>query len=368
MLYFHDLFFFLNKQLIDHFHKTVGDFLNFFQAFFLFILLNELVFFLFFQPIISVTPDITDRHFIIFTDFFAEFAHCPQFGKGCTPERLLEIPTIASVKEASGNLAQVWDGGVQLLDCDVEAPNAHLFLQARPGDVQVVNIPIPQVDGALCDGCGECGQLCEFNAIVALQTTAMVFPELCHGCGGCVKVCPRQALREVDHRIGEIEMLEEDNVAVVQGRLDVGVAAAPPLIRAVKARRRNHGTVILDAPPGTSCPMVAAVRGADFVILVTEPTPFGLHDLELAVETVKQLNIPFGVVVNRHGVGDDRVHVFCRQRDIPILLEIPDDRRIAEAYSRGDLVVEALPEYRGLFRGLMDKIARLSLTSGDAVE
>ena len=266
------------------------------------------------------------------------------------------ILAIASGKGGTGkttvsvNLARVLGSGVQLLDCDVEEPNDHLFLKGTQRREEVVAIPIPQVDESLCDGCGQCGQVCQYNAIVSLGTAPLVFAEMCHSCGGCVKVCPRNAIREIDKRIGVVETIQADNITLIQGRLDVGVATAPPLIRAVKARSGDDTPVILDAPPGTSCPVIAAIRGANFIVLVTEPTPFGLHDLKLAVDMVRQLNIPFGVVVNRMGIGDDRVHDFCKEHDIAILLEIPDDRRIAEAYSRGELIVEALPEYVGKFQ------------------
>jgi MinD superfamily P-loop ATPase len=169
-------------------------------------------------------------------------------------------------------------------------------------------------------------------------------------------VCPPRAIREVDRRIGVIETIRAGNITLIQGRLDIGVAMAPPLIRAVKARMKDGLPAILDAPPGTSCPVIATLRDVDFVVLVTEPTPFGLHDLKLAVETVRELGIPFGVVINRVGVGDGRVHAYCAEENIPVLLEIPDDRRIAEAYSRGELIVEALPGYRNLFCGLVEKI------------
>ena len=162
-----------------------------------------------------------------------------------------------------------------------------------------------------------------------------------------------------------VETQEVDGITLVQGRLDIGVAMAPPLIRAVKARMKNNGTtVILDAPPGTSCPVIATLRGSDFVLLVTEPTPFGLHDLRLAVDMVRELTIPFGVVVNRMGVGDDRVHQFCRVQEIPILLELPDDRRIAEAYSRGELIVDALPEYSSHFATLLWNIKEFRNAGG----
>jgi len=171
-----------------------------------------------------------------------------------------------------------------------------------------------------------------------------------------MRVCPRKAIRETDHAIGIVETSRAGNISLVQGRLNVGAPMAPPLIRAVKACLRNGIPAILDAPPGTSCAVIATLRGADFVLLVTEPTPFGLHDLKLAVDVVRDLRIPFGVIVNRVGIGDDRVHVFCRTESIPILLEIPDDRRIAEAYSRGELLVEALPEYVAHFERLREAV------------
>lgn len=285
---------------------------------------------------------------------------------GCERRRL--VLAVASGKGGTGkttlavNLARVFGSSVQLLDCDVEEPNAHLFLKGTPAGTETVSIPVPQVDEALCDGCGECGRFCEYHAIVSFGAAALVFPEMCHGCGGCAKVCPKKAIREVDNRIGVIQTVRAENITLIQGRLDVGVAMSPPLIRAVKDRLQKGAAAILDAPPGTSCPVIATLRGADFVVLVTEPTPFGLHDLKLAVDMVRELRIPFGVVVNRVGIGDDRVHLFCGNEGIPVLLEIPDDRRIAEAYSRGELIVEALPEYVALFERLREAV--LERTSG----
>jgi MinD superfamily P-loop ATPase len=256
---------------------------------------------------------------------------------------------------------------VQLFDCDVEEPNVHLFLKGSARDEDVVTIPVPVVDESLCDACGECSRFCQYHALVSFGTKPLFFPEMCHGCGGCAKVCPRKAIREQGHRIGVVETMQAGNITLVTGRLDVDVAMAPPLIRAVKSRLRSNLPAILDAPPGTSCPVIATLRGADFVVLVTEPTPFGLNDLKLAVDMVRELVIPYGVVVNRVGVGDDRVHAFCREQDIPILLEIPDDRRIAEAYSRGELVVEALPEHRGHFLRLWERIATTQGTMTEAI-
>ncbi|MEW5722676.1 MAG: ATP-binding protein [Thermodesulfobacteriota bacterium] len=280
------------------------------------------------------------------------------------------ILAVASGKGGTGkttvavNLARVLDSHVLVLDCDVEEPNAHLFLPGAVGAEETVTLPVPQVDESLCDACGECSRFCEYHALVSFNTTPLVFPEMCHGCGGCAKVCPRQAIRETDRRIGIIETREVGTITLIQGRMDVGVALAPPLIRAVKARRGNGRPAILDAPPGTSCPVIATLRESDMVLLVTEPTPFGLHDLRLAVDMVRELGLPCGVVVNRVGVGDDRVHVYCREQGLPILLEIPDDRRIAEAYSRGELIVEALPEYRAYFKRLADKLTEMINTAG----
>lgn len=269
---------------------------------------------------------------------------------------------VASGKGGTGkttvavNLARSWGSCVSLLDCDVEEPNDHLFLGGRQAGAWPVSLFVPAVDAALCDGCGECSRFCEFHAIATTGGVPIVFPGMCHGCGGCARVCPRRAIREVEERIGVVERWDAGDVELVLGRLDVGASLTPPVVNAVKARARGDRPAILDAPAGTSCPVVATLRGSDFVLLVTEPTPFGLHDLELAVELVRELRLPFGVVVNRVGVGDGRVHDYSRAKGIPILLEIPDDRRIAEAYSRGRLVVDVLPEYAGLFGSLAEAV------------
>ena len=278
------------------------------------------------------------------------------------------ILAVASGKGGTGkttvsvNLARLSGSDVRLLDCDVEEPNDHLFLKGVTIKEETVTIPIPEVNESLCDGCGECGKFCEYHAIVSFGTVPLIFPEMCHGCGGCAKVCPKKAIDEADKRVGVVETVQAGNITLIRGCLDVGVAMAPPLIRAVKARLQKGRPAILDAPPGTSCPVIATLRGADFVVLVTEPTPFGLSDLKLAVDMVRELGIPFGVVVNRVGIGDSRVHAYCSEEDVSVLLDIPDDRRIAEAYSRGSLIVEALPEYRGLFQSLIEKTLNLKNT------
>lgn len=276
------------------------------------------------------------------------------------------ILAIASGKGGTGkttvsvNLAHVRDEEVMLLDCDVEEPNDRLFLKGAAIKEEIVTIAIPQVDESQCDGCGICSSFCEYHAIVSFGSTPLVFPDMCHGCGGCALVCPRHAIHEVDRRMGVVETIRAGKITLLQGCLDIGVAMAPPLIRAVKARLPHGLPAILDAPPGTSCPVIATLRGADCVILVTEPTPFGLHDLKLAVDMVRELAIPFGVVINRVGIGDERVHAYCGQERIPVLQEIPDDRRIAEAYSRGELIVEAIPEYGALFQNLIEKATALA--------
>ncbi|HOO13617.1 MAG TPA: ATP-binding protein [Candidatus Marinimicrobia bacterium] len=276
------------------------------------------------------------------------------------------IIAVASGKGGTGkttiavNLAYALDRDVQLLDCDVEEPNAQLFLKGAPLSTEEVTIPIPQIDASLCNGCGECSRFCEYNAIVSYGTMPLVFADMCHGCGGCMKVCPPQAIREVDHRIGVIETFSAGKITLVQGKMDIGAAMAPPLIRAVKQKTDNRIPILLDAPPGTSCPVITTLRGADFVALVTEPTPFGLNDLILAVETVREMDLPFGVIINRSGSGDARVNFYCADENIPILAEIPDDRKIAEAYSRGELIGKVFPEYRLIFEKIINDITTRS--------
>ena len=248
---------------------------------------------------------------------------------------------IASGKGGTGkttvalNLALAIDGPVRLLDCDVEEPNCHIFLNPSIQEREAISIPVPFVDEAKCTACGECGRFCQYHAIVSLKTKPLVFPELCHGCGGCAKVCPTGAISEVEHEIGVVETGASGTIRLVQGRLNVGVPLSPPLIRAVKRRTGDGGPVLIDCPPGTSCPVISALRGSDFVVLVTEPTPFGLNDLALAVEAVRVMGIPFAVVLNRASTGDLRVVEYCGREAIHILLELPEDRRVAEAYSRG---------------------------------
>lgn len=276
------------------------------------------------------------------------------------------ILAVASGKGGTGkttvsvSLAQVAGPRVQLLDCDVEEPNDRLFIDGPRREAHVVSVPVPRVDASACDGCGECARSCRFHAIAVVQGSPLVFPELCHGCGGCVLVCPKRALHEVPRRIGVVEVVDAGAVTLVEGRLDVGVERVAPLVRAVKAHLASDRPAILDAPPGRACAVVETLRGADAAVLVTEPTPFGLADLDPALAVARALHIPCGVVVNRVGIGDGRVQAFCGERAVPVLAELPDDRRIAEAGSRGEGLLDALPEYRGVFERLLEEATRLA--------
>lgn len=247
---------------------------------------------------------------------------------------------------------------VQYLDCDVEEPNGHIFLKPYIKETHDATITVPEVNTELCDGCGKCGQLCQYSAIICLKNTPLVFEQLCHSCGGCMLVCPTDAITETKKPIGFVDLGAADSVKFVQGRLNIGDVRSPTLIKKVKERAANDGLVIIDAPPGTSCPVIEAIKGADFCLLVTEPTPFGLNDLKLAVGMVRELNLPFAVIVNRSNLGDEQVYQYCDKESIEIILEIPDDRRIAEAYSTGSMIVEALPEYRNDFLRLYESVSK----------
>ncbi len=272
---------------------------------------------------------------------------------------------IASGKGGTGKttlsvaLALAADRPVSLLDCDVEEPNGHIFLRPQIEKRERVVVPVPVIDDEACTGCVQCSSFCQFNALVCLGSKTLVFPELCHSCGGCTKVCPTGAISEEDREIGSVECGHADGVDFIQGCLDVGHAMSPPVIRAVKHHIDPDTLTILDCPPGTSCPMITAVRDADVAVLVTEPTPFGLHDLKLAVETMRDLGLPFGVVVNRSDAGDDLVRRYCETEAIPILLEIPEDRRVAEAYSRGQSLLDAAPDLRPRLRDVLTAASQL---------
>ncbi|MBN2243907.1 MAG: ATP-binding protein [Acidobacteria bacterium] len=272
------------------------------------------------------------------------------------------ILAVASGKGGTGkttvavNLAACLPEPVRLLDCDVEEPNCHIFLKPEIHSSERFTLPFPTVDDNRCNGCGECSRICEYNAIVSLKSKPLVFPELCHGCGGCVEVCPEKAITESRREIGTIRSGTWRHVAFVEGLLDVGQTLSPPLIRAVKQHVGTGGITVIDCPPGTSCPVIAAVHKSDYVVLVSESSPFGLHDLALAVDTMRKLDLNFGVVINRAGPMDHRVADYCRKERIPILMEIPDERKAAEAYSRGLLLIESVPGFRKLFENLYRRI------------
>ena len=297
------------------------------------------------------------------------------------------IISIASGKGGTGkttvatNLACSLPAPVTILDCDVEEPNSHLFLNPTLTGRENIIAPIPEVDDTKCTYCKRCMEICRFGAIAVVGKKVLTFPELCHSCGGCSAICPEDAIIEKDRTLGIIETgsiepgsIEPDfiepvltdpetdpgeKIKFVHGLMDIGQVMAPPIIRQVRTHADPKGLTIIDAPPGTSCPVIAAMKGVDFVLLVTEPTPFGLHDLTLAVETVKILNIPHGLVINRAGMGNDDVKTYARKEGIPILMEIPFDRRIATAYSKGELIISCLPEYKEKFLQLYDRIQAL---------
>jgi MinD superfamily P-loop ATPase len=255
------------------------------------------------------------------------------------------------------SIAQM-DKIVQYLDCDVEEPNGHIFLKPDIDSTHSATIGVPDVDNELCNGCGKCGQLCQYSAIVCLQDKPLVFEQLCHSCGGCMMICPTGAVQEKAREIGFVDTGSANGARFAQGRLKIGDIHTPSLIKQVKRSLLHEGIAIIDAPPGTSCPVIEAVKGSDFVLLVTEPTPFGLNDLKLAVEMINELKIPFAVVINRSEPNEKMISEYCREEHIQIIFEMPDDRRIAGAYSNGKMIIDVLPEYKKDFAGLYENVSR----------
>lgn len=254
-------------------------------------------------------------------------------------------------------------GNAQLLDCDVEEPNCNLFLDhtlLKAGDV---GIQTPVISREKCNSCRKCAEVCRFNALAVLPAGIMLFPKLCHGCGACSLVCPQDAISEATRVIGTIERSASSTcgIELYQGVLNIGEPMASPIIRALEQYIDDSRTVILDSPPGTSCPVIASITGADYCILVTEPTPFGLHDLLLSIELVKDMQIPYGVIINRHGTGDDCVEDHCHENNIPVLMKIPYERRITELCSEGIPFVLQMPRWKDRF---LDVFRQLQVLTG----
>ncbi|MBO8129391.1 MAG: P-loop NTPase [Peptococcaceae bacterium] len=275
------------------------------------------------------------------------------------------IVAVASGKGGTGkttvatSLALACEGSVRLLDCDVEEPNAGLLLNPHLTIAETVELPVPLFSRDLCTQCGKCVEVCAFNALALAGKELLVFPNLCHGCGSCFYFCQNNALTEDRRRIGLVQQGWAGKIAFSRGLLDVGEALALPVIQEVKKNIGDEEHTVIDSPPGTSCPVIAAVRGADFCVVVTEPTPFGLHDLDAVTALLQTLGIPHGVVINRYDLGDERVDAFCREKGIPVLMRIPFDRRIARSIGRGRPLVAELPEWRERFRQLWRDVERM---------
>jgi len=273
-------------------------------------------------------------------------------GKGGTGKTLVSTSLALSAKDR---------GHIQLLDCDVEEPNAHILLNPILMESEAVYVPVPRVAEEKCTHCGKCAEVCVYHCLAVLRDRVLVFPELCHGCGACSYLCPEDAITAEGRQIGVVEVGKAKGIEFVHGILNTGEAMAPPVIRKVKECIRPGENTIIDVPPGTSCPVVESVKGSDFCLLVTEPTPFGLNDLALAIAMVRQLGIPCGVVLNRAGIGDNRTQDYCASEGIPILLEIPLDMQIARFYSQGIPLVEGIPGWQEAFARLYEDVEQLTL-------
>lgn len=247
-------------------------------------------------------------------------------------------------------------GNVQLLDCDVEEPNSHLFLDIKLIKTEDVSILVPKINKDKCTLCGKCSEFCQYHALAILPRDVLLFPELCHGCGGCALVCPENAITEENRVIGVIESGHSSGIEFHHGILNIGEPMVSPLIHAVKRKAKNDRVVIIDSPPGTGCPFIASIEGSDYCILVTEPTPFGLYDLTITIGVVRKLSIPFGVVINRYGIGDSRIDTYCEKEAIPVLMRIPQEKRIATLYSSGVPFTKEMPEWSEKFIELFKAI------------
>ncbi|MHA1302788.1 MAG: ATP-binding protein [Candidatus Heimdallarchaeaceae archaeon] len=249
---------------------------------------------------------------------------------------------------------------VQLLDADIGEPNCSLFLNINTQHVRDAHIPVPVIDNDVCTHCGLCSENCEYNALANLPGQVVVFDRICHGCGVCSTICPVNAITEKYRSLGKIFSGLKDTFRFDYGELIVGEELTTPVIATLKEQvDPNRDYVIFDSPPGSACPMVETVIDADYVIVVGEPTPFGLSDMKTVIETLQKLEKPFGVVINKDGVGDDEMEKYCEDNNIPILMKIPFDLDIARSYSRGETLVNAFPEWKERFRNLMIKIEEM---------
>jgi MinD superfamily P-loop ATPase len=280
------------------------------------------------------------------------------------------IVAVASGKGGTGkttvtaSLTTVWDGPLTAVDLDVEEPNLHLFLRPEILEDEAVYLTVPVVDQARCTYCGACSELCQFKAISVMGQVVLTFPEMCHGCGGCLAVCPEKAITPGQRELGRINWGRAGSIDFLAGQLRIGEAMSPPLMRLVKARLNQTladtgGDALIDAPPGVSCPAVNAVMDSDLILLVTEPTPFGFYDFQLACQAFGPLGKPLAAVINRAGLGNNDIYRFCREKNLPILAEIPYDRGIAEAYARGRIIAEVSPGLREAFAILRARLRDL---------
>lgn len=270
--------------------------------------------------------------------------------------------TVASGKGGTGktlvalNMACSQGEEIHVVDCDVEEPNLHLFLHPQITHQEKVFLPVPEVNKERCTGCRKCAEVCAFNAIAVFLEEVVIFPELCHGCRSCILFCPQKALQEGKRELGMIEQGRQGNISFYQGSLNTGEALAPPIIRYLKKRWTRKGSTILDAPPGTSCPVVETVKGSDYVLLVTEPTPFGLHDLDLSVQLCQKMGLKVGLVINRSDIGDNGVNQFAKREGLPVLLTIPYQEEIARSYAQGRILVKEDAVWKRRFQDLWQGI------------
>ena len=285
------------------------------------------------------------------------------------------IYAVASGKGGTGkttmasSLAALWDSPITLVDLDVEEPNLHLFLKPELDDIQKAYIEVPEADEDKCTKCRACADICQFKAITIMADTLLTFPEMCHGCGACLEVCPEGALTPGKRELGEICRGTTDGNTFIMGRLRIGEAMSPPLMRQIRTEfpaLSAKGDILIDAPPGVSCPAIAAVMDADCIVLVTEPTPFGFHDFKLAWEAFKPMGKPMGAVINRAGIGDNTVQEFCRDNDIPVWAEIPYSREVAEAYSKGEVIAKALQPLESTFTALRESMRTAAVEAKEA--